>query len=387
MSANADARQFPVGDLSGGNTAPTSHGSPPPSQSPTLSSSSSSSSPSLASPPSPASVPSSPSIPSSPLAPSLPTAPSSAAPPPSAPSSPTSTLLDASKRLRPRDYTIAHLLDQHLVLTTAQLAPVFFDSPITCQHRLHTLRRLRFIDRFVRNRPGVPRPLCWVSGPLSARYVALAGEDAPPTLKAVRERQDRIFSSPRLDHLLGINEFFIQLLVHARHHPQTRLARWWSERDTSAAYGRRIHPDGHGVWVGGGRSVGFFLELRHRHRAARAAGRPSWRRTAGCRRGRPVLPGAVRAALAGPGAEPAPPVRRRDGARAWPWRPPARSRGDDPAGAGVAAGRQRPRTALTLADLPSAHGQPGPINPGAPTPEQDPLRLLPGLSRSAAGHR
>ncbi len=200
MSEIADARQFPVGDLSRpGNTAsPSSRGSSP-------------------------------------------------------------TLLDISKRLHPRDYTIAHLLDQHVVLTTNQLSSVFFDNPITCQHRLHLLRRLRFIDRFARNRPGAPRPLCWVSGPLSARYVALSRGDTPPTFKSLRERQDRVFASPKLDHLIGINEFFIRLLVHARQNRQTRLARWWSERETNAAYGRRIQPDGHGVRVDGGRSVGFFL--------------------------------------------------------------------------------------------------------------------------------
>ena len=260
------------------------------------------------------------------------------------------------------------------MLTTAQLALVFFDSPITCQHRLHTLRRLRFIDRFVRNRPGVPRPLCWVSGPLSARYVALAGEDVPPTLKALRERQDRIFSSPRLDHLLGINEFFIQLLVHARHHPQTRLARWWSERDTSAAYGRRIHPDGHGVWIAGGRSVGFFLEYDTgteplgrlvgklaSHRRLRSDGGPSY----------PVLfvlPSRTREQN----------LHRRfaegmDAGVVVATTSP--DSGTDPAGAVwrlVGNGRHR----LTLADLTSSHGQPGPINPGAPTPEQDPLLAL-----------
>jgi hypothetical protein len=333
MPASADARQLPEGDLPVGNAA--SYGSPP------------SSHPST--PPSPTT--SSPSVPS-----------------------PTSTLLDISTRLRPRDYTIAHLLDQHIVLTTTQLAHVFFDSPITCQHRLHALRRLRFIDRFVRNRPGTPRPLCWVSGPLSARYVALSGDNTPPTLKALRERQDRIFSSPRLDHLLGINEFFIQLLVHARHNPQTRLARWWSERDTSAAYGRRIHPDGHGVWVDRGQTVGFFVELDRgseplgtlvgkfaSHRRLRSDGGPSY----------PVLfvlPSRTREQN----------LHRRfaegmDAGVVVATTSP--ESGTDPAGAVwrlVGNGRHR----LTLADLSSSHGQAGPINPGTPTHDQDPLLVL-----------
>ncbi|MDT4993909.1 MAG: hypothetical protein QOH97_3801 [Actinoplanes sp.] len=336
MPASADARQLPEGDLPVGNAA--SYGSPPSSH------------------------------------PSTPPSPTTSSP--SVPSPPTSTLLDISTRLRPRDYTIAHLLDQHIVLTTTQLAHVFFDSPITCQHRLHALRRLRFIDRFVRNRPGTPRPLCWVSGPLSARYVALSGDNTPPTLKALRERQDRIFSSPRLDHLLGINEFFIQLLVHARHNPQTRLARWWSERDTSAAYGRRIHPDGHGVWVDRGQTVGFFVELDRgseplgtlvgkfaSHRRLRSDGGPSY----------PVLfvlPSRTREQN----------LHRRfaegmDAGVVVATTSP--ESGTDPAGAVwrlVGNGRHR----LTLADLNSSHGQAGPINPGTPTPDQDPLLVLLG---------
>jgi len=366
MPASADARQLPEGDLPVGNAAlPTPHGilpTPPPSI-PTLPScspsTSSPSAPSLPPPSSPSTVPS-----SSPAA-----LPSSAAR-----SSSTSTLLDISTRLRPRDYTIAHLLDQHIVLTTTQLSLVFFDSPITCQHRLHALRRLRFIDRFVRNRPGTPRPLCWVSGPLSARYVALSGGNVPPTLKALRERQDRVFSSPRLDHLLGINEFFIQLLVHARHSPHSRLARWWSERDTSAAYGRRVQPDGHGVWVDGGRSVGFFLEYDTgteplgrlvgklaSHRRLRGDGGPSY----------PVLfvlPSRAREQN----------LHRRFaegmgvGVVVATTSPES---GTDPAGAVwrlVGNGRHR----LTLADLNSSHGQAGPINPGTPTLAQDPLLVL-----------
>ena len=33
----------------------------------------------------------------------------------------------------------------------------------------------------------------------------------------------------------------------------------------------------------------------------------------------------------------------------------------------------------TLADVPSSHGQPSPINPGPPTPADDPLAVLHGL--------
>ncbi len=199
---------------------------------------------------------------------------------PRQPSSAIPSLLDLSKRLRPRDYVIAALLDEHLVLTTTQLAAILFGSEITCQHRLQTLRRIKVIDRFVRNQPGRPHPLCWVPGPLGAALGAASRQEKPPTLKALQQRHARILSSSNLDHLLGVNGFFIRLLAHARRHDGTRLARWWSERATAGTFGQRINPDGHGVWTTGTSSTGFFLEY---DRGTEALGRllnklPAYRR-------------------------------------------------------------------------------------------------------------
>ncbi|GIE70560.1 replication-relaxation family protein [Actinoplanes palleronii] len=120
-----------------------------------------------------------------------------------------------SRRLQVRDYTIAQLLDEHTALTTDQLAAALFDSGTTCRHRLHALRTLGFIDRFVRHRPAAPNPACWVTGSLSARYLALARGETPPSPSALRARQDRTYASPILNHLLGVNDFFVSLLAQA----------------------------------------------------------------------------------------------------------------------------------------------------------------------------
>jgi hypothetical protein len=56
------------------------------------------------------------------------------------------------------------------------------------------------------------------------------------------------------------NQFFIDLIAHARDRTGTRLARWWSATRTAAAFAGRIHPDGHGVWEADGGGVGCFLE-------------------------------------------------------------------------------------------------------------------------------
>ncbi|GAA0403894.1 hypothetical protein GCM10009541_53840 [Micromonospora gifhornensis] len=285
----------------------------------------------------------------------------------------THTLIAVSHRLRPRDYTIASLLDEHTTLTTEHLTSLLFTNPTTCRHRLHLLRRLHFIDRFIRNRPGAPNPVCWLPGLLSARYTALARGENPPTARALRERQDRIYSSPTLNHLLAVNTLFVSLLTHARHHPGTALTRWWSERTTTAAFGHRIKPDGHGVWTDGNQETGFFLELDRgtepirrlvdklaSHRKLRAEGGPHYpilfvlpsrlreqnlhRKLA--ERPEPTLTIATTSAASGP--HPAGPV----------WR---------------LAGNGRHR--LTLADLPSNHGHPGPLTPGPPHPDDHPLRL------------
>ena len=63
---------------------------------------------------------------------------------------------------------------------------------------------------------------------MAARYAALSQDKRPLSPKALRERQDGIVATTQLEHLVGGNQFFIDLLTHARAHPGTRLARWWS---------------------------------------------------------------------------------------------------------------------------------------------------------------
>src|SRR3954451_19160918 len=131
----------------------------------------------------------------------------------------TLALIDIAHRLRPRDHTIAALLADHTTLTTGQLTGMLFGSPITGRHRLHLLRRLDFLDRFTHTWPGAPGPVCWIPGPLAARYTALSRNSHPPTAKAMRDHQDRIVPSPTLRHLLAVNQFFVALLPRARHDP------------------------------------------------------------------------------------------------------------------------------------------------------------------------
>jgi hypothetical protein len=287
------------------------------------------------------------------------------------------SLREVSWRLEPRDYVLAHLLHEHRYLTTAQIGAILFTSPRTCRNRLNVLRKIGFVDWFMPARPGAGRlPVHWVPGPLSARYVALHHGQRPPTAKAVREAQDAAVSGGHLHHNDGANQFFVDLLAHARGHPDTRLVRWWPSRRIAAAVDHNVRPDGHGAWREHDRLVAFFLEhdtgtevhavlTRGKLAAYRklvAAGGPAWpvlfwlpttaretnlhRRLNGAARGL-IVATAARDAAAGHG--PAGPV----------WR---------------VAGNGRRR--LRLAELPCQLGEPGAYHPGPPTAEQDPLYLL-----------
>ncbi|EXG82006.1 replication-relaxation family protein [Cryptosporangium arvum] len=289
------------------------------------------------------------------------------------------TLLEIDRRLTPRDHTIALLLEDHTTLTTDQLTSVLFDAASTARHRLHLLRRIGFIDRFTRNYPGSNQPICWLPGLLSSRYVALTRDENPPTLKTLRERQDRVYSSRILDHTLATNAFFTALLADGRRRSEGGLLRWWSERQTAARFGRRINPDGHGVWSDGTQQTGFFLELDRgteplgrlvdklaSHRRLRAEAGPRYpllfvlpsrareqnlhRRLAD--RPEPTLVIASTCAESGYHV-------------VGPFGPIWRLAGN---------GRHR----VPLAELPSNHGQPGPLTPGPPLPDEHPLHLLKG---------
>jgi hypothetical protein len=278
---------------------------------------------------------------------------------------------------------IGFWLSDHTALTTAQLASVLFGSHNRCRNRLYTLYRYQFVGRVIRALPGQRSRAYWVPGRLSARLVALARDEPPPTPKTVAAAQDRVLSTHSAAHQLETNQFFIDLLAHNRHNLDTRLARWWSEAHTSSAFGRPIRPDGHGVWEADGRSVGFFLEhdrgsedhgrlhgkLLVYHRL-RADGGPDY----------PVLfsfPTSAREANFGRklatavAADP----KLAEALSALTVATCARDLpGFHPADA-VWALLDHPGR-LTLGELPASHGQPGPLTPGPPTAEQDPLHEL-----------
>lgn len=295
---------------------------------------------------------------------------------------PGQSLSEIARRLTPRDRVIAFLLEDHTALTTGQLTQILFSSEATCSNRLYALRRLGFIARITRTGPGGRQQVLWVPGRLSSRLVALARDQTPPTPKAVALRQDTVLAGQTACHTVECNQFFVDLLAHGRAHLNRRLVRWWSARQAASAVGGRVHPDGHGVWETDTGSVGFWIEfdrgtedhgrLRGKlepYQRLRAAGGPAY----------PVLfnlPSRqrednlhrhlTRAASTD--------ARLVDALATVPVATCAR---DDPHGYHPALPIWRPVGAdgarVSLSDLPADHGSLGPLEPGPPTAEQDPL--------------
>ena len=172
------------------------------------------------------------------------------------------------RHLTPRDRLVLSWLAEHYVLSTEQIAAAAFPSVRAAQIRLAVLYRIGAVSRFSFARTeATTGSYRYTLGPLGALLHPDAYTDPdhpgakPP--KTHLERRARITRSPRLPHLLGVNQFFIDLIRHTRTHPDAALLRWWSEQHATAAFETalsRIRPDAHGVWQAAGHQVGLFLE-------------------------------------------------------------------------------------------------------------------------------
>ncbi|SCL48378.1 Replication-relaxation [Micromonospora yangpuensis] len=158
------------------------------------------------------------------------------------------------------------------MLSTDQITTALFPSRRSARLRLAQLHQMEAVSRFVDVTTGSGQYL-YTLGPLGTVVHPTQFNDpnhvdarAPRTSI---DRTERIIGSRRLAHLLGTNQLFVDLLGYARTDEHARLARWWSEQHTTAAFaaasyaagsGTGVQPDGHGIWHAGGRTVGFFLE-------------------------------------------------------------------------------------------------------------------------------
>jgi hypothetical protein len=167
-------------------------------------------------------------------------------------------------RLTDRDRAILHLVGEHRVFTTGQLAEVFFDSRDRAEHRLRELTDARVLARFRphRRHGEGSAPFYYVLGPLAAAVLAAEQGVEPGRLGYRPDKALAIAHSQRLGHTVGVNGFFTALAAHARQQPPGRaaLAVWWSERRCADHWGSIVRPDGYGRWPEADREVDFFLE-------------------------------------------------------------------------------------------------------------------------------
>lgn len=164
-------------------------------------------------------------------------------------------------RITPRDRDLLNLLAAHRTFSTEQIAAMCFGSSGRALNRLNQLRTRGVLDRFRHyQRPG-SQSWRWTLAPLGAAIVAAGRGEALPRSATVREATARLSASPTLDHLLAVNGFFAALTHHARRDRTSSLDLWWSEAKVRQETANMVRPDGHGVWVEGGRRAPFWLEV------------------------------------------------------------------------------------------------------------------------------
>jgi hypothetical protein len=170
-------------------------------------------------------------------------------------------VMDVAHRLTERDRSILTMLYRHRVLTTDQLAEMYFDNTNTAQHRLTTLYRLRLVDRFQPlDHRYASLPFHYVLDQLGAMVIAAerGGDLDKPRWSA--DKALAIGKSQRLRHLVGVNGFFSALVAESRRRVDCDLSLWWSERHCAGQFDRIAQPDGLGVWEEAGARIVFCLE-------------------------------------------------------------------------------------------------------------------------------
>lgn len=173
--------------------------------------------------------------------------------------------LEQLRQLTPRDMDLLDILTKHWVLTAEQISRIAFTDVNTARKRLVLLHRRRILDRF---RHGIrPGSEAWryTLGPLGAVIMAARHGQSTPRPATHAERVLRLAESPRLEHLLGINEFFVSLIEHARTDARYSLRWWANEKEATAECAGLARPDGAGTWtrdLAGGHvhELTFFLE-------------------------------------------------------------------------------------------------------------------------------
>ncbi|WP_246083788.1 replication-relaxation family protein [Nonomuraea diastatica] len=103
-------------------------------------------------------------------------------------------------------------------------------------------------------------------GTTGAHHLAAQRGITPAELRYRPDSASAIALSSRLNHQVGVNEFFAQLHATARHRADgAAVTEWWPERRCAALWGDLARPDAFGRWsepspAGQPDTIDFFLE-------------------------------------------------------------------------------------------------------------------------------
>jgi hypothetical protein len=162
----------------------------------------------------------------------------------------------AADRITPRDAQMLRLIAEHRVLTSAQLTAALFTHDSKARSRISLLRGAGLIETF---RPVLPRNQpshCVVTG----KGLRVLGGSWPAQFSPRSDVALAAAVRPDLEHLLGVNSFFCNLLAVARRGPERCLEVWLSEWSTAARFPGQLRPDAFGRWRDGEVWCEFFLE-------------------------------------------------------------------------------------------------------------------------------
>jgi hypothetical protein len=189
----------------------------------------------------------------------------------------TEPILRVQSHLTSRDHILLGWLYDHGVLTSFQIAHALFPSLDFAQERLRKLTNLKVLARFRPQKPdGGSNPYHYLLDQLGTDVVTAQRGEPIPRRDQARLRRWHLTNRANLPHLLGTNQFFIDLAGFARTHPNVSLDRWWpaarcqqpgafyqsgDNNLTVLAYHAKARPDGHGIWTDHGHTVPFFAEF------------------------------------------------------------------------------------------------------------------------------
>ncbi|MCG3755848.1 replication-relaxation family protein [Amycolatopsis sp. Poz14] len=153
--------------------------------------------------------------------------------------------VELASRLTERDRDLLHLLSEHRVLTSAQVADLLpYPSLNRAQRRLLRLWHWHVLDRFRHPRgDGALTGWRYALGTAGHGVLAAMRGQTPPRPNTVREQVLRLATDPRLAHLLGINDVLAALTAHARRSDDAELRLWHGERSAAADCGGLARPD------------------------------------------------------------------------------------------------------------------------------------------------